>query len=266
MSDPSDFLDFNSYMGLNAEAAEAMKRRVVGGEGGRLRNEARRLSDEQYLNAKGGTDEEYAQRGAAATKGLASYNDFMQGMVDPAFRQSLMEKVYGKGSVSWLDSAAMGSAQNAEDDSFRAGLKGRAEQAGGRRAAAQDMQRQQAGVDARWEADRAAAAQARAAAEAKKAAEDEEYSVDAYARRLHDADSNPFKDPYSYDPNGIRKTTGTTTETQRDWVRAKLKEDEAKSGMKWKASRGQTGTWGTPAKPVNNQASNVKKAGGRGVW
>ena len=113
MSDPSSFTSFQDYLGLNDEAGQQMLDKSMG-EGDKLRAGAVAASDAHYNAARAsgegrvGGEEAYQRTGEQARKGLASYGEFMQGMADPAARQTLMEKTYGKGSISALDSAVTG--------------------------------------------------------------------------------------------------------------------------------------------------------------
>jgi hypothetical protein len=108
MADPSNFVNFSEFMGLNDEAGQEMLRRTMA-QGDPLRAEAEAATTARFNAAKGGT-EAYAASGERERKGLASYAEFMKGMNDPAARQALMEKVYCKGAVSALDAAFMGGA------------------------------------------------------------------------------------------------------------------------------------------------------------
>ena len=115
MASPSGFVNFAEYLGLNKEAGEQMTERLMG-EGNKLRDEANAASDSLYASAseagEGGETNEKSYVGAQerVRRGLTSYGKFMGGLNDPAERQVLMEKLYGKGSVSWLDSALAGGA------------------------------------------------------------------------------------------------------------------------------------------------------------
>ncbi len=114
MADPSGFIDFSTYLGLNDEAGQQMLA-STDAEGERLRNEAETASNAHLTAAQGagygeaGGEAHFQATGESARKGLASYGEFMKGMADPAARQALLEKTYGKGGVSWLDSAMAGS-------------------------------------------------------------------------------------------------------------------------------------------------------------
>lgn len=145
MAPPSNFVGFSEFMGLNDEAGQEMLRRTMA-QGDPLRAEAEAATTARFNAAKGGT-EAYAASGERERKGLASYASFMKGMTDPAARQALMEKVYGRGAVSALDDALMGSSgagQIAQGQRDVRGMQHRAEEAGIRddqRAAQYDKQR-----------------------------------------------------------------------------------------------------------------------------
>ena len=115
MASPSGFVNFAEYLGLNKEAGEQMTERLMG-EGNKLRDEANANADAHLNSARAagegsaGGEESYVAAGERSRVGLTSYGKFMGGLNDPAARQVLMEKLYGKGSVSWLDSALVGGA------------------------------------------------------------------------------------------------------------------------------------------------------------
>ena len=115
MSDPSDYVGWEEYLGLNREAGESMLAPTMA-EGETIRTDALGAVQRRRDAARGagmgevGGEEEYARAGEQARQGVASYGEFMQAMVDPASRRALMEKTYGKGRVSWLDSATAGGA------------------------------------------------------------------------------------------------------------------------------------------------------------
>ncbi len=124
MSGPEDYVNFADYLGLNNEAGQDMLNRTVQGnqpKGGL--DDVRKLSQSQYDMAgdtSAGSDANYARVGDAARKGLAAYGDFMKGMNDPAYRQALMEKTYGRGAVSALDSAMAGTGgMDAQQQQFK---------------------------------------------------------------------------------------------------------------------------------------------------
>ncbi len=114
-----DFLNWSDYMGLNSEAAEAMGQRTMV-QGTKLRGDADAAISQRYKLSRAageGSEADGVAYDASAEKvrtGLASYGEFMKGMSDPAARQALMEKTYGKGAVSWLDSAMAGGGRGAD--------------------------------------------------------------------------------------------------------------------------------------------------------
>lgn len=109
MDNGSSFIDFASYLGLNDEAGQQMLDKSMGiGDG--MRQQAESEQDNQNRSAGQLNQSLYDAQGANAKQHLASYGEFMQGMADPAARRTLMEKTYGMGSVSWLDSAMAGAA------------------------------------------------------------------------------------------------------------------------------------------------------------
>ncbi len=112
----SDYVSFADYLGLNDESGRAMLEKTL--EGGQGQLDGIQRSADAQLGAAGGAGRgqaagrggrtAYDTSGEAVRTGLASYGEFMKGMNDPAARQALMEKTYGKGAVSWLDSALAG--------------------------------------------------------------------------------------------------------------------------------------------------------------
>lgn len=164
MDEPSNYVNFADYLGLNDEAGQQMLSKTMEG-GDKLRAEAESATAARFGAAKGGSAA-YEASGERERKALASYGDFMAGLTDPAKRQAMMEKAYGKGAVSALDSAFAGSAGAGRIDAAQKdvqGLRHHAEDAGirdsGRASAADAMnakyaqqskdyaQRQAAGVE-----------------------------------------------------------------------------------------------------------------------
>lgn len=111
MSDPSSFLNWQDYLGLNEGVGETMANRTLE-EADKLGGEARSAADARVSSAgragETGDLREYERAGERSRKALTSYGEFMQALKDPGARRTLMEKVYGKGAVSARDSAMMG--------------------------------------------------------------------------------------------------------------------------------------------------------------
>jgi len=107
-----NFINFADYMGLNDEAGQEMLNKSMV-EGDKRLADATASSNAHYASAReagegrAGGEAAFKRTGEEAQRGLASYSDFMKGMADPASRQALMEKTYGRGT-SWLDSALTG--------------------------------------------------------------------------------------------------------------------------------------------------------------
>ncbi len=123
MSGPEDFTSFADYMGLNNEAGQAMLKRTQGNyafnnptDDGLLQQSQNNLNLSRRAGEQGGSEADtWNANNQYVQKGMASYGEFMAGMNDPAKRQALMEKTYGKGAASWLDSAVAGSDTGAAD-------------------------------------------------------------------------------------------------------------------------------------------------------
>ncbi len=111
MSDPNGFVSFADYLGLNDEAGDQMAQRALGSRAGEL-GDIQATADAHFKTSHdagaGVNVGEWNRLGEATRTGLASYAEFMEGMQDPAKRQALLEKTYGRGAVSWLDSAVAG--------------------------------------------------------------------------------------------------------------------------------------------------------------
>lgn len=119
MSGPEDFVSFGDYLGLNDEAGQAMLKRTMAEQSPGMGIDRLRQLSEAHYNQAGdvgiGGDAAYQRTGDALKKGMASYGEFMKGMNDPAARQALMEKTYGKGATSAFDSALAGSNSTANE-------------------------------------------------------------------------------------------------------------------------------------------------------
>jgi len=116
MSDPESFVSFADYLGLQGDVGEQMFDRTRGDKSEQAAAEVWRAKNQQRTNSReGGSDASYTAIGDQATRGVASYSEFMAGMADPAKRQALMEKTYGKGGVSWLDSTLAGANSRASE-------------------------------------------------------------------------------------------------------------------------------------------------------
>ncbi len=169
MSDPNSFVNFADYMGLNDEAGQQMLDKTMT-QGDDLRNAAQTSLDAHSAAARSagegraGGEEAFNKTGEQAHAGLASYGEFMAGMADPAKRQALMEKTYGRGATSWLDSAMTGAAGGGR---IAAGAKDAADMGGqfaaadARRGRYADQTAQQKAADDAYGAEQAAAATAK---------------------------------------------------------------------------------------------------------
>ena len=208
MADPSNFVNFSDYLGLNDEAGNQMFDRI-GGEGARLRDDVYGAIDAQE-NA-GGRDgvAAFEVAGERTRKGLASYGEYMAALRDPARRQELMEKTYGKGSVSALDAALtqaatgtagkMGAmrADQTEVDRF-AKLRG---ERGLQNAQSTDAYRK---ADAEYDAVLAEKRAAHKKAMDQRAVDDEDARVDDWVRNSGDGDGySATGNARDYDPNAM---------------------------------------------------------------
>ncbi len=267
MSDdrPSDFISMSDYMGLNAEDVRMMEERMMA-EGNKLRDTAMGDSAAHYSAAeKAGLGEDggqaaYEQAGEQARVGMASYSEFMGGMSDPAKRQALMEKVYGKGAASWMDSAMMGGSANRFDDSARktqhefdaneagaANRLGQYQQIGAER----ERQRKKSEMD-RIDKENLVKRQA-----AQKAEDEENARIDAYGAAAADKEGGPY-DAHGttwsgkVDWGGIfgspSKDPSYGNINQREWARQKLYAREAAKTpggkvRKWQPGDSVYGDW-----------------------
>ncbi len=114
MSDPGNFTSFSDYLGLNQEAGASMRQAANDSYKGPREQQLGDL-EQQHVKAAGaagwgapGSLANSQALGESVRTGMASYGEFLKGMADPAARQALMEKTYGKGAVSAMDSALTG--------------------------------------------------------------------------------------------------------------------------------------------------------------
>ncbi len=124
MSDPSQFVSFADYLGLNQDAGQSMTDRAVGDyHDGKSLDDITKLSDQNlaYANNTQKDGGVYGSTKEAVRTGLTSYGDFLKRMSTPEGRQSLMEDTYGKGHVSALDAAISGNSGglDAANDKFK---------------------------------------------------------------------------------------------------------------------------------------------------
>lgn len=208
MADPTGYVNFADFLGLNDEAGQEMLKRTTE-RGGALRDEVYAANENRDNLARGGA-EAFASGGERVRQGLASYGKFMASLRDPAKRQALMEEVYGKGAVSVLDTALMGNSSRTADAiaSGEADLKEaqrysklRGERGAVNAANADAYRKQDEEYDAMIEAKRKAHKEMLA----KRDIDDENARVDDWVRRSGDAGSafgNEF-DPRKYDPNAM---------------------------------------------------------------
>lgn len=111
MADPSNFVNWSDYLGVNQEAADAMTKRLMDP----LKQQAGQLGTQQ-ANFIGDAEQNGQMRGGYAygssggeqnyQNSLMSYGDAVERMRDPAARQAVMQKQFGSGSA--LDSAMVG--------------------------------------------------------------------------------------------------------------------------------------------------------------
>lgn len=225
---PSDYIGFAEYLGLNDEAGKQMLAKTMQ-PGMALRNEATAATDARFQAAKNGS-EAYAQSGERERKGLASYGEFMKGLQDPGARKVLMEKVYGRGSVSALDSALTG-ASGAE--AIDAGVKDagriqrRAEEAGMRNdERAAQYEKQRTGYE-QQDKEHAAGVAARKRAQEEKAAMRQKEAEDKFWGDFLESDQNQMGrgrqlDETVNDTNGFGggrmwQPFGVDPDTQKTW-------------------------------------------------
>ena len=240
----SDFVSFADYLGLNDEAGQQMLNRSME-QGNKLRGEADAAGQAHANFAKEagspGGEAQFQRSGEVARSALASYGEFMQGMADPAARQALMEKTYGKGAVSALDSALAGSrgvntskefdAYSRDAEKLNVRADERRTWAKGEAKAQAENEQKQADAEAKFWTDRKAQ-------QAKQAVDFENRRIDAYGRA---------NTPGGYDPTRIRGTgnnvggsgnasqysTDTNADTQREWVRRYLADQEKQKGLRY---------------------------------
>ena len=265
MADPSNFVNFSDYLGLNDEAGNQMFDRI-GGEGARLRDDVYGAIDAQE-NA-GGRDgvAAFEVAGERTRKGLASYGEYMAALRDPARRQELMEKTYGKGSVSALDAALtqaatgtagkMGAmrADQTEVDRF-AKLRG---ERGLQNAQSTDAYRK---ADADYDASLAAKRAAHQKMLSDRDAADEDKRIDSYARQFdrnyQGNNEMPF-DSYGFIDGliGRKRPEGT----QREYWRRQLGRAESTQSIDESMN---TTNPGDPAHGFSpGEQGNVRAAGG----
>lgn len=221
MGAPSNFVSFADYAGLNQQAGQQMLDRATSGAG-KLRADAVSASDAHYNaaraagNGETGGVAEFERTGEQARKGLASYGEFMQSLRDPGARQALMEKTYGKGAVSALDSALAGSAgagqiANGQRDARQLGtqLEGRDIDADARRQMYSAQSAAQTKENARGAAERARRRAELAKISAVNREREEWKQINDYEDKFRQ--NSPSKDRYDhYVANRIDPVTGKT--------------------------------------------------------
>lgn len=189
MPGPENFAAFQDYLGLNQGAADDMRSQVDASYTG-PREEQLATLEQNHVNDAGafgsasqtvddsahGTSPysragaQYAQSGEAVRKGVASYSEFLSGMSDPAKRQALMEKTYGKGAVSALDTALTGGVDNrAQVNALKTGAESMDQRAESKLSTTRDFKTQQDASDAQGNARRQAVYDAAMRARADKA-------------------------------------------------------------------------------------------------
>lgn len=248
MADPSTFVNWNDYLGLNEGVGETMANRTLE-EADKLQADARAAADARFGAARGagetGNLKAYEAAGEKSRKALASYGEFMQSLKAPAARQALMEKVYGKGSVSARDAAMMGAQgagriQSEQRDFNKA--QGYAEErdiaAGGRYSDAKRRTAAAAEEKARYEAGLQATQDRREALRKRRAQEDEDRTLLNYARTVspgvvHDLDRDTPAPLWGNAPS----------EKYRDFWRKNMAERGATKGATWSVDVSGTGRW-----------------------
>lgn len=238
MADPSNYVSFADYLGLNDEAGQQMLSRTMEGSD-KLRSEAEAATAARFNAAKGGTAA-YEASGERERKALASYGDFMAGLSDPAKRQAMMEKAYGKGAVSALDSAFAGAAGGGRISAGQQDAQGmrRAAESSGIRDAnrANQYQRmgdQQAANEKSYAADLQRRRDAQAAMLRKRADADENKRIDLYARQNI---QNPMAyngDEEYWDPIDTGILKNNQGKTNREVARERLAAEEKRRGQKF---------------------------------
>ncbi|MEY4956499.1 MAG: hypothetical protein RL409_756, partial [Gemmatimonadota bacterium] len=81
MADPTSFVNWSDYLGLNEGVGETMANRTLE-EADKLEAAARAAADERYRQSRGagetGDIKAYEAAGEKSRKALASYSEFMQ--------------------------------------------------------------------------------------------------------------------------------------------------------------------------------------------
>jgi len=263
MSDPNSFVNFADWFDLNRGAGDEMRERLEAGYTGPREGQLQNLSDQHVHDAMAagrgdvGGMAQYERSGDGVRQGVARYSEFLLGMADPAKRQALLEKTYGKGSVSALDSALAGNGLSSGDAKARVnrlqtttgakdvmadaqlGETQSAWKAGRQRDAAEQLRRQRS-------ADKTAAANTRQTQDSENA------RVDSWARKSGRFGYSPgdFR-MGQYDPTDsmrgdktgfdlwrwVGSGAGQNQTNQREAARTALDWYEKSSGKKWDANK-----------------------------
>jgi hypothetical protein len=248
MSDPSSFVGWDEYMGLNQGVGDSMSE-GLDAQGNKLRSAAVDAGNAHYGAARNGGAAEFARTGEQARKGLASYGEFMQGMRDPAARMALMEKTYGKGSVSALDSAMVGNRGPNDFSKVQNQMESQSMRADERQGAYAKMNATSDAAMAQDKANRQAASDKNQAMLKKRAQDDDDRAVDAYGHWYMGDNYNPNQayGGTNYSGEGsLNQATGggSPGNTSREYMRTLKKQHEARTGRAFHSSTGKRrGSW-----------------------
>ncbi len=245
MDNPSSFVSFADYLGLNDEDGQLMLEKTLA-PAEKMRDDAQGAMEEQNSVANTwSAGEKFDAAEEKARAGLASYGEYMQGMSDPAARQALMEKVYGKSSVSRFDEALMGG--NNRLAPHAAAAKQFQEQAAaraGRLRTTFDLTKKSHESQVAYDAKMAEAKKKYLEDQAKRRAEDEEnLRADSFGRQWADREGGPYEAlgrtwSGGYD---LLNTKKDFSMTQRDWAKREMAKWEAGDALSGPPRKYKTG-------------------------
>ena len=248
MADPSNFVNFSDFMGLNEEAGQQMSDRLSG-YGAKYEGEADAAGEEQRRAALRGDKAGFEAAGVKAKAATASYARFAKALKDPAARQQLMEEIYGKGKVSALDSSLTGGRDYSSVDAAASGVEGRRSANESRWGNRMSMDVEAKTAEADDNARRAASLEDHRGRMKARDAADRDRAVDSYARQFdpnYQGNNAQRFDSYGFIDGliGRKRPEGT----QRDYWARQLGRAESTPSMDQSMN---TGSPGNPANGFN---------------
>lgn len=255
MADPSNFVNWSDYLGVNQEAADAMTKRLMdplNQQAGQLGTQQANFIGDAEQNGQTHGGYAYGSSGGEQNyhNSLMSYGDAVERMRDPAARASVMQKQFGSGSA--IDSAMVGAnggqlqqLEQSKQGVFR-GDENMQTEVTNRFAQGRSERAQWDAADTAYQARKQAAYDQNQKDAAAKAQDAKNKPIDMYAKNI---------DP-NYDPNGTSQVEGsnfwdgnwegknTTTINQRDQYAGYMAKDQAAHPGKTYKYNSEDNQWG----------------------